>query len=185
VTEELNRRNYLKLNWKASVGFLSHAIAPHIEQERSCFRPPGAGSELDFLTSCTRCGKCVEECPERIINLLPIESGSGRMNTPYLDPNLTPCTYCYACINACPTDALNLINLTKYPAIGTASIRVNGCIANQNVICDYCFRACPVEGAIGMVNGIPMIYKEKCNGCGLCVSNCISEYKGIWVNLLT
>ena len=26
-------------------------------------RPPGAGSEADFLSACVRCGLCVRECP--------------------------------------------------------------------------------------------------------------------------
>jgi ferredoxin-type protein NapG len=184
MTEDLNRRNYLKLNWKASIGFLGHVIAPHIEQDRDCFRPPGAGSELDFLTSCTRCGKCVEACPEGIITLLPPQSGARKMNTPYLDPNVTPCTYCLKCTEICPTDALDFRHLTKNPAIGKAFIRKEGCIAHQHVMCDYCFRSCPIEGAMKIVHGVPIINEDNCNGCGICVSHCISEDKGIWVRLV-
>jgi ferredoxin-type protein NapG len=185
MTEDLNRRNYLKLNLKSSFGFFSHVITSQLEQERDCYRPPGAGNELDFLTSCTRCGKCKAECPEGIISLLPVESGATKMNTPYIDPNVKPCTFCNKCIDVCPTDALHLEHLIKNPAIGIASIRIDGCIAHLNVMCDYCFRACPHEGSLKIVDGIPIVNEDKCTGCGICVSHCINEHKGIWINLLT
>jgi ferredoxin-type protein NapG len=181
MKEELSRRNYLKLNWKASVGFLGHVLDSQIEQDRACFRPPGAGSELDFLTACTRCGECAKECPEGIIRLLPIDSGAKLMNTPYLDPNQSPCTFCHKCIHACPTDALQ--HLTTYPSIGKAVVRAEGCIAYQQVLCDYCVRSCPVAGAIELINGVPIVNDTLCNGCGICVSHCINESKGIWVQL--
>jgi ferredoxin-type protein NapG len=183
MNEDINRRNYLKLNWKASLGFLSHVLAPQFEQERDCFRPPGAGNEFDFITSCTRCGKCSEACPEAIIRLLPTTSGAGKMNTPYLDPNLSRCTFCLKCIESCPTDALSFFQYSKEPAIGKAFIRKDGCLAHQNVLCDYCFRSCPVEGAMVIEKGIPVVNEEVCNGCGICVSHCINEYKGIWIHL--
>jgi ferredoxin-type protein NapG len=183
MNEELNRRNYLKLNWKASLGFLGHVIARKIEQERDCFRPPGASSELDFLTYCTRCGKCSAECPEGIIRLRSLDSGAGKMSTPYLDPNQSACTFCLRCIEICPTKALDLVSFNEKSSIGLAKIRLDGCIAYQNVMCDYCIRACPIQGALTQENGLPHVNKEKCNGCGICVSNCISESKGIWVHL--
>jgi ferredoxin-type protein NapG len=184
MTDDLNRRNYLKLNWKASFSFLGNVLSPQLEKERECFRPPGAGNELDFLTSCTRCGKCSEGCPEGIIRLLPMSFGAGQMNTPFLDPNLSACTFCLKCIEVCPTDALSEHHLTKIPAIGKAFIRKKGCIAHQNVMCDYCVRACPIDQAIHLENGVPIVNEEKCNGCGNCVSQCISEYKGIWISLI-
>jgi ferredoxin-type protein NapG len=184
MKEELNRRNYLKLNWKASIGFLGNVLAPQIEQERDCFRPPGAGSELDFLTSCTRCGECVKGCPEGIIRLLPVESGAKKMNTPYLDPNQSPCTFCLKCIEVCPTDALQWQPLVNDSSIGRAVVREEACIAYQQVLCDYCVRSCPKVGAIECIDGIPKVNETLCNGCGICVSHCINESKGIWVQLV-
>ncbi|MHC0035625.1 4Fe-4S dicluster domain-containing protein [Pseudoneobacillus sp. C159] len=183
MTEELNRRGYLKLNWKGSIGFLSQALAPQFEQEKECFRPPGAGTELDFLTSCTRCGKCKDVCPEGIIKLFPSQAGAKMMNTPYLDPNQSPCSFCLECIDSCPTDALLLSHYTTNPPIGKAKIRLNACIAYQNVMCDYCVRACPAEGVMKLVNGKPVVDEEYCIGCGACVSQCITDFKGIWVHL--
>jgi ferredoxin-type protein NapG len=183
MTEELNRRSYLKLNWKASIGFFSNALAPQLEQERECFRPPGAGTELDFLTSCSRCGKCKDACPEGIIQLFTTQSGAKMIHTPFLDPNQTPCTFCLECINVCPTEALLLTHYQNNSYIGKAKLRLEACIAYQNVICDYCVRGCPIEGAIRLVYGKPVVDELLCNGCGLCVSHCITDYKGIWVHL--
>ncbi|MFK9090605.1 4Fe-4S binding protein [Bacillus salipaludis] len=64
-----------------------------MEIERDFFRPPGACDELEFLTSCSRCGKCVEVCPEESILLFPLSSGARLVNTPYNSLNLTPSLY--------------------------------------------------------------------------------------------
>jgi Fe-S-cluster-containing hydrogenase component 2 len=44
----------------------------------------------------------------------------------------------------------------------------------QNIPCNPCVESCP-QGAITMkasINDLPAVNFEKCNGCGLCVSDC-------------
>lgn len=181
MEERVNRRQFLSINFGASVGFLGNFLGTQIEEERDFFRPPGAGNELEFLTTCNRCGKCKDSCPEGIISLFSLANGAKLLNTPYLNPNESPCTFCHDCIDVCPTNALNSSNLSEKQAIGKAAIEKHICMAFQDVMCDYCVRSCPVNGAITLFNGKPSINESNCNGCGICVANCISEYKGIKV----
>jgi ferredoxin-type protein NapG len=176
MTEKLNRREFLTLNFESTIGFLGNFLAPQIEVERNFFRPPGSCDELEFLTSCTRCGKCQEICPEQSICLFPIKSGAQLLNTPYLDPNKSACTLCKKCIDVCPTSALNHTDFDERPNLGGHVKVISGsCLGYQNVMCDYCVRSCPVPGALSILNGIPIVSFENCTGCGICVSSCIAE----------
>jgi len=184
MEERVNRRKFLSINWGATVGFLGNFIGTQIEEERDFFRPPGAGSELDFLTSCTRCEKCKDSCPEGIISLFSLSDGAKLLNTPYVNPNKSPCTFCRKCIDVCPTGALSISSLMEKPAIGKAVVRENCCVTYQDVMCDYCVRSCPVSGTIELLDGKPFINEASCTGCGICVENCISENKGILIQTI-
>lgn len=177
MSDRLSRRQFFSLNLEATVGFLGNFLAPQLDLERDFFRPPGTDSELEFLTACNRCGLCKEACPEGIINLFSISKGAKLVNTPYINPNESPCTFCKKCIEVCPTKALH----DDSPIIGYASINKNTCLTFKDVMCDYCVYACPEDDAIKLENGKPIINKANCNGCGACVSSCISEAKGIYI----
>jgi len=178
MKNRLNRRQFFSLNVEATVGFLGDLLAPHLEFEREFFRPPGTTSELDFLTTCSRCGKCKDSCPEGIIKLFSIHHGAKLVNTPYLDPNEKPCTFCDKCIDTCPTNALDH---QHQKSIGYAKVNEKSCIAFKDVVCDYCVFACPINDAIRIVNGKPVISSKNCNGCGFCVASCITDLKGIYI----
>ncbi|MCH6266799.1 4Fe-4S dicluster domain-containing protein [Neobacillus citreus] len=173
--EKLNRRQYLALNWESTIHFLGNFLAPAMELERDFIRPPGAGEELEFLTSCTRCSKCQEICPEQSIRLFALSDGAKLVNTPYMNLNESPCTFCMKCVEVCPTEALNLSDYQKCPYLGTVKVEKYSCLAYKQVMCDYCVRACPVNGAIRLEDGVPVVSKELCTGCGICITNCIAE----------
>ena len=50
-------------------------------------------------SKCTRCGECVEKCPEGVISL------SGPLKIDY-----SGCIYCYYCMRICPEEAIMLTN---------------------------------------------------------------------------
>jgi ferredoxin-type protein NapG len=182
MNDRVNRRQFLSLNLDATVGFIGNLIYSQVETERDFFRPPGAGDEVDFLTSCTRCELCKKACPEESIRLFSITSGAKVVNTPFLDPNVRPCTMCGKCIEACEPGALTIKiasgNLNK---IGRAEVQQSNCLTHKGIHCDYCIRVCPEEGALTIRNGKLVVNTENCTGCGLCVYRCISEAVGIWV----
>lgn len=76
--------------------------------QKQRLRPPGALDEKDFLSSCIKCGQCVQVCPVQAIKLADLVDGFG-VGTPYIDPRKQACDFsCDAvqCILACPTGSL-------------------------------------------------------------------------------
>ncbi|RME93202.1 MAG: hypothetical protein D6766_08630 [Verrucomicrobia bacterium] len=45
--------------------------------------------------------------------------------------------------------------------------------------CQICADACPVPGALPMVNGLPMVERDLCTGCGVCRDVCPAEPKAV------
>lgn len=84
-------------------GFLPLAYA-----QKRRLRPPGALDEKDFLSSCIKCGQCVQVCPVQAIKLADLVDGFG-VGAPYIDARAQACDFsCDAvqCILACPTGSL-------------------------------------------------------------------------------
>lgn len=142
-------------------------------------RPPGALPEVGFLAACTRCGACADVCPSSAILTVRPEGGLAA-GTPYLDPSLQPCTVCpdMPCAVACPTAALSV------PVSGWAGYRLGHlelvaerCVTFQGTPCTACADACPVgESALAIdAAGHPVIRREGCVGCGICVRACITS----------
>ncbi|WNF38108.1 4Fe-4S dicluster domain-containing protein [Bacillaceae bacterium IKA-2] len=183
MIEKLNRREYLKENFRSSFQFLGSIIGASLEQERNFIRPPGAGDELGFLTSCTRCGVCAEVCPHDTISLFSADYGAKLAGTPFINPNEVPCTFCNKCITHCPTGALEEIGPNE--KLGMAEVVEFNCLAFKGTMCDYCVRACPLgTDALTLEDGKPKVIEANCNGCGLCVSACIQTFKGIYVKII-
>ncbi len=143
------------------------------------FRPPGALSEVGFLTACTRCGACGDVCPPHAIQFAAPGAGLAA-GTPFFDPRLQPCIACadMPCARACPTEALTV------PADGWAGVRLGilellpeRCITFQGSECSACAKACPVGAAALQMDeaGHPVIRAEGCVGCGVCVRACVTS----------
>lgn len=76
--------------------------------QRQRLRPPGALDEHEFLSSCIKCGQCVQVCPVQAIKLADLVDGFG-VGAPYIDAREQACDFsCDAvqCILACPTGSL-------------------------------------------------------------------------------
>ena len=141
-------------------------------------RPPGALPESDFLSSCIRCGQCVEACPFDTLLLAGAHAGVA-LATPYVIPETVPCYLCQGydrleCIAICPTSALKPVESERKIRMGTAVILEEICLAYNSVICRSCWHACPFpDEAIYWDEMLkPVVNEEICIGCGLCTHAC-------------
>lgn len=90
------------------VGAAVSGYLPIVYAREKRLRPPGALDEKDFLSSCIKCGQCVQVCPVNAIKLADLADGFG-VGTPYIDARAQACDFsCDAvqCILACPTGSL-------------------------------------------------------------------------------
>jgi len=128
-------------------------------------RPPWALVEPEFVEACTRCGECLNACPERVI-----VRGDGGF--PTLDFAGGECTFCGDCVAACPSAAL--VPRRDPPWSWRAQIDAR-CLAMAGVVCLACRDACPEQAirfplAPGVVP--PQLTAERCSGCGACLRVC-------------
>ncbi len=129
-------------------------------------RPPWAGPEAAFLTSCDRCGRCARACPEKIIV-------AGRDGVPEVDFRRGDCSFCRDCVAACSTGALTASE--RAPWFTVAEIAYS-CLSVQGVICRLCQERCQAAAiaflpALGGY-ALPDVDAEACTGCGACVRIC-------------
>ena len=165
--------------FRQSIGQWGERLLEKTEQRivrQKYFRPPGALPEVAFLAACTRCGACEPVCPVHAI--VPLPTGAGlAAGTPNLDPRSQPCVACtdMPCVHACPTGALTL------PPHGWEGYRMGAleffperCVTYQGSACRVCVDACPIgeRALISDEAGHPVIRKEGCVGCGVCVREC-------------
>ncbi|NIP73646.1 MAG: hypothetical protein GWO16_11740 [Gammaproteobacteria bacterium] len=151
-------------------------------------RPPYAADELEFLLACTRCGACVEACPQGVIFALPPRLGAQVMGTPALDLTWRGCQMCadWPCVAACEPGALALPEVSEpgeYPLPRLASVQVDpdACLPYGGPECGACRDSCPVPGAMRWEMERPTVDPLTCVGCALCREACIVEPKAITV----
>lgn len=117
---------------------------------------------------CIGFGDCVEACRFDAIHIA--ESG-----LPEIDKQ--KCTGCGMCVKTCPQHLLARIPVERKGSIALCSNRSqnkpsiikqckSGCIK-----CGKCERTCK-QGAIKLVDGIPVTDYTKCIACGECVAGC-------------
>ena len=107
---QTNRRRVLRtiLLTGGVLGAAMSGFLPLVYSQKKRLRPPGALDEKDFLSSCIKCGQCVQVCPVQAIKLADLVDGMG-VGTPYIDARNQACDFsCDAvqCILACPTGSL-------------------------------------------------------------------------------
>ena len=153
-------------------------------------RPPHALDELDFLTTCTRCGECIDACSYQVIFPLPSRLGAAITNTPALDLINKGCHLCedWPCVTTCKAGALKLSQKVlkdgsdtevSMPKIAVASINTQTCLPYSGPECGACESSCPIPSALKWHSQKPLIDSEICVGCGLCREACITDPKSI------
>ena len=156
----------------------------------------------DFLpiidpAKCTACGKCVEACPKKVMEILPLakevivrchsrDKGATTKKNCQLG-----CTGCGICVKVCPYNApvvehyFSSINLDKCRVCGlcvakcpTKAImdyiphRPKAFVTDKCIGCAICTKVCPVNAASGEPKKLHVIDQNKCIGCGICTSKC-------------
>lgn len=179
----------------AGTGLLTYA-AQASRSDAQAIRPPGALAGEDFLSSCLRCGLCVEACPYDTLKLArlfdPAPSG-----TPWFEARKVPCEMCddIPCVVACPSGALDpALTDINDARMGTAVlIDEKNCLNFQGLRCDVCYRVCPlIDKAITLdmlrndrtgVHAlfIPVVHADACTGCGKCEEACVLDEAAIKV----
>ena len=183
-------------------GLTWSAYLSEVKASSLLLRPPAALDEDDFLSTCIKCGLCVEACPFDTLKLAK-PGDNLPLGTPYFVPRNIPCYMCVdiPCVPICPTDALDIKKVknkdgafeVRQMQMGVAVVDVKSCIAFWGIQCDACYRACPLLGeAIEIVYEKnertgkhaflkPVVNTDICTGCGLCEKACVTEKPAIFV----
>ena len=134
----------------------------------------------NVMLVCSKCNKCVEACPEKVIVRSNGKDG-GTDGTPMLRPNHGACTLCGECMEVCPTGALKKTPVGEI-RIGIAVVEPDTCLGYLGKTCRVCHDACPLEpNAIDFDATVPKVDSRICTGCGLCVHDCPTKPSSIVV----
>ena len=138
---EEGRREFIRTSVMAAgvVGFSLLGFLPVLQGRSLALRPPGAlktpSDEQQFLSSCIKCGQCVQVCPVNAIKLADINEGFG-VGTPYIEAREQACDFScdgLQCVLACPTGSLTHdLNFPADTRMGFARLsRPRACLAVQ------------------------------------------------------
>ncbi|RKF20213.1 ferredoxin-type protein NapF [Alginatibacterium sediminis] len=123
-----------------------------------------------FESDCTRCGKCVEACPTKVI-----VNGDG--GYPVLDFRKAECELCYACSETCPESLFH--PNSHEPWQQEASIDSSRCLNTQGVYCRSCADSCEPEALsiAAQIGGTASLEvdSELCSSCGACITVCPAQ----------
>lgn len=179
----ITRRGVLKTVMAAVATAPLINLAPKVTktENRTLIRPPFSRyKEEDFLSTCIRCGKCMEVCVSNTLQPAYFEAGAEGLMTPVIKPEIAGCEgTCNACGQVCPTNAIfPFTREEKFSMkMGTAKLELDRCIGyTENVDCNECVKVCPTQAIkIDVLDGVPkpvIIEASQCTGCGSCETAC-------------
>lgn len=138
-------------------------------QNRVEFRPPWAQDALNFVELCTRCGDCIDNCPEKILS-------ADIAGLPVVNFQHGACSFCGQCVDQCRAGALTKTNDVPWRLKAWVS---DDCLARQGIVCQICREQCdadvisfPLQAGI---TAVPVLDQARCSGCGACVATCPSS----------
>jgi polyferredoxin len=163
----------------------SRAVPPD-----SMIRPPGAGTEDEFLDRCVRCGECMRVCPGNGLHPDGLKGGPAGLWAPVLRARLGYCEYhCTLCGQVCPTGAIRrlLPGEKEKTVIGLAYVDPGRCLPYAFATpCIVCEEHCPTSPKAIVLEDVrvraldgatrdlrqPRIDPRLCVGCGICEYRC-------------
>lgn len=179
-----------RMFFREGLARLMRPVADLIEQQlgtpapRTLLRPPGALAEQLFLTTCQRCGSCVEACPADAIIALR-STDENLHDTPVIDADVAACVICtdLACMKVCPSGALSLVASPSDIDMGLAIIDHGQCVRSSGEECVKCVEICPIGEQAILVNEQDRVevIGGGCVGCGMCQLVCPTRPKAIVV----
>ena len=157
---------------KLTDGGLAEVTLPG-EPDRGCeVLPPGAGSRRVFALKCAGCQLCVASCPGECLRPSAKLKSFGQ---PAMNFQRGYCILnCVRCSEVCPHGALRFLQREQRPNVhmGCAEWKKDLCVRTTvGDPCTACVRKCPVQ-AIHLVQGFPVVDRDKCVGCGVCEHVC-------------
>ena len=169
------------------VGASLVGVLPAVRGWVKRLRPPGALPEHEFLSSCIKCGQCVQVCPVEAIKLADLDDGVG-VGTPWIDPRKQACDFScdgLQCVLACPTGALtHHLNYPHEAKMAVAKVaRPKSCLAARGEGFKGLARGGDFEGMlryeeIDRWNPIPLSeHPYDLEICDLCVRQCPIEIR--------
>ena len=134
--------------------------------------PPGAGDRESFYRKCVSCQLCIANCPGKCL----VQSTSLKtFGQPVMDFRHGYCLdSCVKCGEMCPELAIGKLQAIQRPNVhmGEATWRKDLCVrTTEGDKCTACVRKCPMQ-AIHIVQGFPVVDRQKCIGCGACEHVC-------------
>ena len=134
--------------------------------------PPGAGDRETFAMKCASCQLCIVNCPGKCLTQSTDLKTFGQ---PTMDYRRGYCIdTCVKCGEMCPELAIRKLSsdCRPYTHMGEAIWQKDRCVRTTNGdSCTACLRKCPVR-AIHLVQGFPVVDRQKCIGCGACEHVC-------------
>lgn len=141
--------------------------------KRDLLRPPVVRDEVDFISKCVRCYRCVSVCHTGALVPATVNDGLLEVKTPKFDFKRGSCDFCNKCVEVCPTHAIEICDPLNPAAgrIGVAVVISDRCIAYFDG-CVECKDRCPYEAISVDESGRPLVNEALCNGCGVCENVC-------------
>ena len=134
--------------------------------------PPGAGDRETFYRKCVSCQLCIANCPGKcLVQSMDLKT----FGQPVMDFRYGYCLgSCVKCGEICPELAIRKLQVVQRPNVhvGEAVWKKDLCVrTTEGDHCTACVRKCPVQ-AIHLVQGFPVVDRQKCIGCGACEHVC-------------
>ena len=153
-------------------GGFAEVSLPGVPERGTPVLPPGAGDRETFYRKCVSCQLCIANCPGKCL----VQSTSLKnFGQPVMDFRRGYCLgACVKCGEICPELAIRKLQVIQRPNVhmGEAVWVKDRCVrTTEGDECTACLRKCPVQ-AIHLVQGFPVVDRQKCIGCGACEHVC-------------